>query len=50
MKISKIMAGAKSKVSCGELFSKFNILAPASELLLSVLSFVLTNMEKFQTN
>jgi len=30
--------------------SKFNILAPANEFFLLVLSFVLTNREKFETN
>jgi hypothetical protein len=37
-------------VSCRELFKKFNILPRASEFLLSLLSFAVDNMEKFQTN
>jgi hypothetical protein len=36
--------------SCRDLFKKLNILPLASELVLSLLSFVLGNMEKFQTN
>lgn len=44
------MAGTISKVSGWALLSEFNILAPASEFFLSVLSFVLTNTEKFETN
>jgi hypothetical protein len=45
----RIMAGAKRRASCRELFKKSNILPIASEFLLS-LSFVVDNMEKFQTN
>jgi hypothetical protein len=44
------MAGAKRRASFRELFKKFNILPPASEFLLSLLSFIVDNMEKFQTN
>jgi hypothetical protein len=43
------MAGVKRRVPCKELFKKFNILPLASEFLLSLLSFVVDNMEKFQT-
>jgi hypothetical protein len=43
-------AGAERRVSCRELLKKFNILPLASEFLLSVLSFVVDNMGKFQTN
>jgi hypothetical protein len=46
----RIMAGAKRRASCKELFKKFNILPLASEFSLSLLSFVVDNMEKFQTN
>jgi hypothetical protein len=49
-RIIRIMAGAKRRASCRELFKKFNILPLASEFLLSILSFVVDNMEKFQTN
>jgi hypothetical protein len=49
-RIIRIMTGAKRRASCTELFKKFNILPPASEFLLSLLSFVVDNMEKFQTN
>jgi hypothetical protein len=44
------MAGAKRRASCRELFKKFNILLLASKFLLSLLSFVMDNIEKFQTN
>jgi hypothetical protein len=44
------MAGVKRRVSCREIFKKFNILQLVSEFLLSLLSFVVDNMEKFQTN
>jgi hypothetical protein len=45
------MAGAKRRASCRELFKKFNILPLASQFLLSLLSsFVVDNIEKFQTN
>jgi hypothetical protein len=49
-KIIRILAGVKRRVFCRELFKKFNILPLASEFLLSLLSFVVDNMEKFQTN
>jgi hypothetical protein len=49
-KINRIMAGVKRTVSCRELFKKFNILPLAIKFLLSFLSFVVDNMEKFQTN
>jgi hypothetical protein len=44
------MTGAKRRASCRELFKKCNILPLASEFLLSLLSFVVDNMEKFPTN
>jgi hypothetical protein len=49
-KIFRIMAGTRRRASCGELFKKFNILSLASESLLSLLSFVVDNIETFQTN
>jgi hypothetical protein len=49
-KIIRIMAGTKRRVSCRELFKKFNILPLASEILLSLSSFVVDNLETFQTN
>jgi hypothetical protein len=49
-RIIRIMAGAKRRASYRELFKKFNVLPLASEFLLSLLSFVVDNMEKFQTN
>jgi hypothetical protein len=49
-KTIRIMAGVKRRVSCRELFKKFNILPVESEFLLSLLSFIVDNMEKFQTN
>jgi hypothetical protein len=48
-KILRIMAGAERRASCREMFKKFNILPLVSEFLLS-LSFVVHNIEKFQTN
>jgi hypothetical protein len=44
------MAGIKRRASWRELFKKFNIIPPASEYLLSLLSFIVDKMEKFQTN
>jgi hypothetical protein len=44
------MTGTKRKASCRELFKKFNILSLSSEFLLSLLSFVVDNIETFQTN
>jgi hypothetical protein len=44
------MAGVKRTASCRELFQKFNVFSLASEVLLSLLSFIVNNMEKFQTN
>jgi hypothetical protein len=49
-KIIRILLGAKKRVSCRELFKKFNVLPLVSEFLWSLLSFVVGNMEKFQTN
>jgi hypothetical protein len=49
-KINRIMAGTKRRASCRELFKKFILLPPASEFLLSLLSFVVDNIETFQTN
>jgi hypothetical protein len=46
--IIRIMAGVKRRVSCRELFKKFNMLPLASAFLLSLLSFVADNMEKFK--
>jgi hypothetical protein len=37
------------KVFCRELLRTFNICSPASEVLLSVLSFIVDNMKKYQT-
>jgi hypothetical protein len=48
-KIIRIMAGVK-KVSCRELFKKFNILPLKSEFLLLLLLCILDNMEKFRSN
>jgi hypothetical protein len=44
------MAAAKRRATCGELFTKFKILALASKFLLSLLSLLMDNMEKCQTN
>jgi hypothetical protein len=48
-KIIRIMAGVKQRISCRELIKKFNILPLVSEFLLSLLSFVVDNAEKFHT-
>jgi hypothetical protein len=44
------MAGVKRSLSSKELFKKCNILPTANEFLLSLLLFIVDNMEKFQTN
>jgi hypothetical protein len=44
------MAAANRRASCRGLFKKFNILPLACEFLLSLLSLIVDNMEKFQTN
>jgi hypothetical protein len=44
------MAGTKRRASCRELLKKLNILPLASKFLLSLSSFVVDNIEKFQTN
>jgi hypothetical protein len=44
------MAGIKSRVFCRKLFQKFNILPPASEFILCLLSFVVKTLDKFQRN
>jgi hypothetical protein len=49
-KIIRIMGGTKRRASCRELFKKFNILPLASKFLLPLLSFVVDNIETFQTN
>jgi hypothetical protein len=49
-KIIRIMAGVKRRVSCRELFEIFSIHTLASEFLLTLLSFVVDDMEKSQTN
>jgi hypothetical protein len=44
------MAGTKRRASCKELFKKYNIVSLASKFLLSLSSFVVDNIEAFQTN
>jgi hypothetical protein len=44
------MAVAKRRASSRELFKKFNILPLPNEFPLSLLSFVVDNKEKYQTN
>jgi hypothetical protein len=46
-KIIIIIAGAKTKVSCEELFRKCNVRLLATEFILLVLSSVVDNMEQF---
>jgi hypothetical protein len=48
-KVIEIVAGAEREVFCRKLFRKFNIFALTSEFLL-VLSFVVDNIKRFQTN
>jgi hypothetical protein len=47
--IIRIMVMLK-KVSCTEVFKKFNILPLGGEFFLSLLQFTVENTEKFQTN
>jgi hypothetical protein len=49
-KIIRIMADTKRRASCRQLFKKFDILPLASEFILFLLSDVVDNTEKFQTN
>jgi hypothetical protein len=49
-KIIRILAGTKRRASYRELFKKLNILPLTSEFLLSLLSFVVDNIQTFQTN
>jgi hypothetical protein len=44
------MAGVKKSVSCWELFKKLNINPFPKEFLLSLLSLIVEDMEKFRTN
>jgi hypothetical protein len=48
-KIVRIMAGTKRRVSCRELLTKFNV-PLGRKFLHTLLSSVVHNMEKFQTN
>jgi hypothetical protein len=48
-KTIRIMAGIKRLSSCRELFKTFNILPLTREFLFSLLSFIVDNMEKYQT-
>lgn len=49
-KIVVIIGGAKTKVSCEELFGKCNVLLLATEYVLLVLPLVVDNMEQFYTD
>jgi hypothetical protein len=49
-KIITTMAGTIKRALYREFFKKFNILPLASEFLLSLLSFVVDHIEKFQTS
>jgi hypothetical protein len=49
-RIIRIMVATKRRASYRELFKKFNILPLASKFLLSLLLFVVDNMERFKTN
>jgi hypothetical protein len=49
-KIIRIMTSTKREPHAGDLLKECNILPLASKLLLSLLSFVVDNIEKFQTN
>jgi hypothetical protein len=43
------MAGVKTRVSYRELFKEGSVLALESEFLLSLLSFIVDRVDKFQT-
>jgi hypothetical protein len=47
-RIFRIMAGTRRRASYIELFKKFNVLPLASEVLFSLLSFVVDNRENFK--
>jgi hypothetical protein len=49
-KIIMIIAGSKKSIYCRALFKKINILPLTSKFLLSLLSFIVDNTEKFQRN
>jgi hypothetical protein len=44
------MTDVKKRVSCMELFKKFNIGSLANEYMFWLQNFIRGNMEKFQTN
>jgi hypothetical protein len=48
--IIRIMAATKWRASCKEIFKKLIVIPLASEFLLSLLSFIVDNMEKFKLN
>jgi len=49
-KCVRIMAGAKSEVSCRELFKKYNILPLSIKYLISILSLFCRQQRKFSKN
>jgi IS1 family transposase len=49
-KIIRIMVGAQSRTPCRSLFKKLEILPVPCQYIFSLLSFIVNNQEKFQTN
>jgi len=49
-RIIRIMVGAHPRTSCRRLFKNLEILTAPSQYIYSLMSFVIENQEKFQTN
>jgi hypothetical protein len=49
-KIIRIMVGAQQRTPCRCLFKKFEILAIPCQYIFSLMNFILSNQEHFQTN
>jgi hypothetical protein len=49
-KVIIIMADVQKRESCKELFKNFHLLPIASKYLLAVITFIIGNIEMFQTN
>jgi hypothetical protein len=49
-KIVRLMAGFKPRNSCRSLFKRLEILALPCECIFSLMNFIVTNQEHFQTN
>lgn len=44
------MAGVKSSLPCRKLFQKFTMLSLASEFILSLLTFLMADLDRFERN